>query len=74
MKGDRIYIRLIDNMPPGIQEFVAPSYTGFNIYIRSSLDEIERRKALEHAIIHIAHNDFYSGESIQTIEARAHCN
>ena len=70
MVGDKIYTRIIDNMPPGVHEFVAPSFSGYNIYISSSLDEIERRKAWEHAMKHIIRDDFNSTENIQIIESR----
>ena len=47
MVGDKIYTRIIDNMPPGVHEFVAPSFSGYNIYISSSLDEIGRKQGYE---------------------------
>lgn len=70
MVGDRIYTRIIDNMPKGIHEFVAPSFSGYNIYISSSLDEIGRKKAWKHAMEHIIRDDFNSQESIHKIESR----
>lgn len=70
MTDDKIYTRIIDNMPRGVHEFVAPSFSGYNIYISSSLDEVGRIKAFNHAMEHIIRNDFDSEDNIQTIESR----
>lgn len=67
--GDRIYIRIIDGMPQGVHEFVAPSFSGYNIYINSSLDKNSRIKAWEHAMEHIIRDDFNNPNNIQTIES-----
>ena len=70
--NDRIFTYLID-MPTKVHEVVTPCLDGgYTVYINSKLSYQERVKAYNHALRHIANNDFWSEEDIQTIEARAH--
>lgn len=56
-----------------IREAVVLNYDGsYTILLADWLDPIAMKKAYNHAIWHIAHNDFYSERSVQEIESEAH--
>lgn len=67
---DDIYIYTIA-LPDGINEAVVPCADGFTIYINEKLDDAQRYKSLEHALYHIAKNDWEKTD-VQEIEETAH--
>lgn len=67
---DNIYIYCVD-MPPNVHEMVTPCLDGFTIYLDIKEDEITAQKRLEHALRHIADNDFDKTD-VQDIEANSH--
>ena len=67
---DRIFTFITD-LPSGINEIVTPCLDGFTVYISANLDHESRLKAFEHAVAHIARNDFES-VNVQIIENIAH--
>lgn len=66
----RIFTYVVQ-LPDGINEAVMACTEGYTIYIDESLDEAGRKRAFQHAMIHIGRNDFYRGD-VQRIEAEAH--
>lgn len=67
-----VYVYLID-MPCKAREVVTPCLDGgYTVYINSKLSYQDRIKAYNHAMKHIANDDFWSEENVQEIEARAH--
>ena len=67
---DNVYIKII-SLPPGINEVVSPCSDGYMVYIAEQLSESGRLAAYNHAMTHIANNDFCM-DNVQEIEARAH--
>lgn len=70
MKND-IYVYIKD-MPSKVHEAVVPCISGYTVYINSKLSKAGQEAAYLHALWHIEHNDFWSEENVQEIEARAH--
>ena len=70
MKND-IYVYIKD-MPSKVREAVVPCISGYTVYINSRLSKAGQEAAYLHALWHIEHNDFWSEENVQEIEARAH--
>ena len=68
---DDIFIYVVD-MPISVHEAVLPCFCGYTIYLNARLSKERQEEAYNHAMKHIANNDFWSEEDIQTIEARAH--
>lgn len=64
---EEIYVYLVA-LPDGIDEMVAPSGTGFTIYIDEKLDREHQVKAYAHALEHICRNDLDGGGDVQEIE------
>lgn len=61
---------LID-MPANVDEFVCPNADGtFTIFLARNRSEARIKKALQHALQHINNDDLFTGEDVQTIEAR----
>lgn len=61
---------LID-MPATVDEFVCPNADGtFTIFLARNRSEERIKKALQHALQHINNDDLFTGEDVQTIEAR----
>ena len=61
---------LID-MPAAVDEFVCPNEDGtFTIFLARNRSPERIKKALQHALQHINNDDLFSGEDVQTIEAR----
>lgn len=69
--NDRIFTYLID-MPTKVHEAVCPCADGYTIYLNARLSKERQEEAYNHAMKHIANNDFECKEDVQTIEARAH--
>jgi len=69
--NDRIFTYLID-MPTRVHEAVCPCADGYTIYLNARLSKERQEEAYNHAMKHIANNDFEGEEDVQTIEARAH--
>lgn len=67
---DDIFIYLID-LPPKVDEAVAPCLEGYTIYINRNLSRDKQIKAYDHALKHITHNDFERSD-VQAIEETAH--
>lgn len=61
------------HLPDGVNEAILPCADGYTIYIDIDLDEIQKKKALTHALKHIANNDFEKSD-VQEIESDAHTN
>ena len=68
--ADDIYVYLRP-LPEGINELVMPCADGYTVYIADRLDQEHQWKAYEHALRHIANNDFERTD-VQEIEAIAH--
>ena len=68
--ADDIYVYLRP-LPEGINELVMPCADGYTVYIADRLDQEHQMKAYEHALRHIANNDFDKSD-VQEIEAAAH--
>ncbi len=68
---EEVYVYLVD-FPAGIREAVTPCFGGYTIYIDEKLDRGSQIRAYEHALRHIANNDFYSDLTADQIEMRAH--
>ena len=66
----RIFTYVVQ-LPDGINEAVMACAEGYTIYIDEDLDEAGRKRAFQHAMIHIGRSDFYRGD-VQRIEAEAH--
>ena len=60
-------------MPFEVKGIVTPNADddGFSIYINALLSDDQKRKALDHEIHHIEHDDFYNGKDIEDIEKSA---
>lgn len=58
-------------LPDGVNEAVLPCADGYTVYIDIDLDDDQRKKALTHALKHIANNDFEK-DDVQEIEDEAH--
>lgn len=67
---EEIYVYLV-LLPDGINEMVAPSGTGYTVYIDERLDREHQMKAYAHALEHIQRNDFGEGGDVQQIESEA---
>jgi hypothetical protein len=65
-----IYVYLV-KLPEGISEMVAPSGTGYTIYIDERLNRESQLMAYRHALCHIEGSDFEKGGSVQEIETNA---
>lgn len=68
---NNIYVYIKD-MPSKVHEAVVPCISGYTVYINSRLSKAGQEAAYLHALWHIEHNDFWSEENVQEIEARAH--
>ena len=68
--ADDIYVYLRP-LPEGINELVMPCADGYTVYIADRLDQVHQLKAYDHALRHIANNDFDKTD-VQEIEAVAH--
>lgn len=67
---DDIWVYLV-RLPDGINEMVAPSGTGYTIYIDERLTRESQAEAYAHAMRHITGEDFDSGKDVDTIESKA---
>jgi len=67
---DDIFIYYVD-FPDNINEFITPCEDGYTLYINKKLPREAKRRAYNHAMRHIEHNDF-NGSDIQDIERKAH--
>lgn len=67
---DDVYVYTID-LPSTIKETVTPCLDGYTVYINRNLDELERVKALAHALSHIVNGDFDKW-NVQQIEFDTH--
>ena len=67
---DEIYVYLVP-LPEGIHEMIAPCADGYTVYIDAGLDRDGMRHAYEHALTHVANNDFRKAD-VQEIEFSAH--
>lgn len=67
---DNLHIYLAP-LPPNINEVVLPCEDGYTVYLRESLTHEACLDAYNHALGHIARNEFYTG-NVQDIEAQAH--
>ena len=68
---NNIYVYIKD-MLSKVHEAVVPCISGYTVYINSRLSKAGQEAAYLHALWHIEHNDFWSEENVQEIEARAH--
>lgn len=66
----KIYVYQV-SLPDRINEIVTPCSDGYTVYIKESLDETSKRKALVHALKHIDNDDFHK-DNVQQIEYQAH--
>lgn len=66
-----VYVYLVD-FPDGIREAVTPCLGGYTVYIDKKLDRDSQMRAYEHAMLHIANDDFHSDLSADQIEFNAH--
>ena len=68
---DDVFVYVVD-LPPGINEMVVPCTDGnYTVYLSAKLNDEGQRKAYEHAMWHINHNDFQK-DNVQQIEVEAH--
>ena len=65
-----IYVYITD-LPPGINEMVAPCADGYSVYLDAKDTHEQRQKSYAHALRHIAGNDFEKTD-VQQIEHEAH--
>ena len=63
---DDVFVYLAP-LPNSIDEYVTPCSDGYTVYINEKLSRPQQIKAFNHAIRHIAGNDF-SKENVQEIE------
>ena len=68
---DNIYI-YCTALPDGIKECITPCCDGYTIYLNENLSHEQRIMAYQHALVHIANDDFGTYGDVQEIEARAH--
>lgn len=64
-----VYPYLVD-IP--VKEMVVPCYDGHTVYIDEKLTREGQLRAYEHALRHIADNDFTGEQDVQTVEGRTH--
>ena len=65
------YIRYI-NLPHTVKGVTVLDADGFcNVYINARLSLSCQQEALEHEIRHITNDDFFNGDTLEDIEARA---
>ena len=65
---DNVFCYLV-KMPDGVRECVLPCADGYTMYLNKDMDSASMFRAYEHALEHIANNDF-SGGDVQEIERR----
>lgn len=66
------YVRLLD-FPPTVEGVTVPNGDGsFDIYLSRHLSEEKRRECLEHELLHIRRDHFYSGRPVEDLEREAH--
>ena len=65
-----VFVYVID-LPPKVNEMVAPCADGFTIYLSAKLSQAGRVQAYNHALKHIERND-WNRENVQIIEKEAH--
>lgn len=66
-----VFVRLI-SMPPLVKGVTLPNADGtYSVYINSCLSEEAQRKALQHELCHIEHDDIYSNEPVAVAERLA---
>lgn len=59
--------------PDGIKEAVSPCCDGgYTIWIDETLDDHQKRRALDHAMKHILNGDLEGDGDVDRIERRAH--
>ena len=69
--NDAIYHYVV-NLPPRINEAVMACADGYTIYTSDRLDEAGSLKAYNHALKHIANDDFHSDMTADQIEYYGH--
>lgn len=67
---ENVFVYYAD-LPPKINEMVAPCADGFTVYIDEKLSPAGRQAAYLHALQHIKKMDF-EGSDVQKIESDAH--
>lgn len=76
MEYERIVVRLVGWMPPGVTEIVAKSCDGGEDYYTVFLDQKASQERLvaayDHAIRHIEAGDLERGGNVQELELRRH--
>lgn len=76
MEYERIVVRLVPWMPPGVNELVAKSCDGgedyFTIFLNQNASQEKLIAAYNHAIRHIEGKDFEEAGSVQQIETLRH--
>ena len=76
MEYERIIVRLVGWMPPGVTELVTKSCDGgedyYTIFLNQNASQERIIKAYDHAIQHIEGKDFEEAGSVQQIETLRH--
>lgn len=61
----------VTKLPPRVYEMVTPCYDGYTVYLSDVLDLPHLRRAYNHALRHIYHDDL-DKTNVQDIEKEAH--
>ena len=68
---DDIYVYFTE-LPPHINEMVAPGPDGYTVYISTRLSMNERVSTYMHAVSHITNGDFDREVDVQEVECLRH--
>lgn len=69
----RLKTIIASDMPDGIHGFVSEiESNNYVIFINQNMSKDKQTKTFLHECLHIWRNDFYSGKSVQQIEAETH--